>query len=454
MPSRSRSPLRRGGGADAPSSRDAPRPGRRAPDRRDEPRRAVATKCAGTTASRSRALRVAARARARLVGRVALAAAAAAGAEDPLAVAARSTGHPENAAASFRGGLVAARIRDGGVPPRPAARSRAARGRRGARPAPRHRRRAARPARDGSRHDVVFNLQHLGLLLAGMADLGAFAAHAMDDRLHEPLPRRPLPPVDAIADLLCGAGALGACWSGAGPSVLAVVADDVVQRRPRGAARFGDRARRCGPRARPDPGGSSGVTALAGGTTRGRRGVRPRRGHLDPELRGDRRPRVRGHRARRDERLPLLVAAVVLVAWRGPSCAGSTVRAGSGSRLRCRGGVHERLLLPGGLPAAARHGGLDRVPWAVHARLVAGAGRRHLLFARSGSSASCCSRAPAAGSPRSGRSSRSGPLSGGRSSRSRPSAWASMTQGIDGLALAMCVAALLVAPFTARAYPR
>ena len=155
---------------------------------------------------------------------VALAAAAAAGAEDPLAVAAALDGHPENAAASFRGGLVAASVRDGGVRAAPLPLD----------PALRvvvvvpdqllatADARAVLPEMV-SRHDVVFNLQHLGLLLAGMADLGAFSAHAMDDRLHEPHRAALFPQSTAIADLLCGAGALGACWSGAGPSVLAVV---------------------------------------------------------------------------------------------------------------------------------------------------------------------------------------------------------------------------------------
>ena len=155
---------------------------------------------------------------------VALAAAAAAGAEDPLAVAAAADGHPENAAASYRGGLVAASVRDGGVetaslpldpalrvvlvvpdeelPPEDA--------------------RAVLPE-TVARRDVVFNLQHLSLLLAGMADLGAFTKHAMDDALHEPHRAALFPHASAIADHLCGAGALGACWSGAGPSILAVV---------------------------------------------------------------------------------------------------------------------------------------------------------------------------------------------------------------------------------------
>lgn len=155
---------------------------------------------------------------------VALAAAAAAGAEDPLAVAAAADGHPENAAASYRGGLVAASILDDGVQAAPLPLDPALRI---VLVIPDHElatsdARAVLPE-TVSRRDVVFNLQHLGLLLAGMADLGAFSSHAMDDQLHEPY-RAPLfPQATAIADHLCGAGALGACWSGAGPTVLAVV---------------------------------------------------------------------------------------------------------------------------------------------------------------------------------------------------------------------------------------
>ncbi len=161
-------------------------------------------------------------------GAVALAAAAAAGAEDPLSVAASVEGHPENAAASFRGGLVAASVCDGVVhsaplPLDPALRvvvvvpdvelSTADA-------------RAVLPE-TVARADVVFNLQHLGLLLAGLADLGAFRTHAMDDHLHQPW-RAPLfPHASTIGDHLVGAGALGACWSGAGPSILGIVSPQV-----------------------------------------------------------------------------------------------------------------------------------------------------------------------------------------------------------------------------------
>jgi homoserine kinase len=155
---------------------------------------------------------------------VALATAAAAGAEDPLAVAVAADGHPENAAASFRGGLVAASVREGGVltaplPLDPALRVVAV--------VPDRElatldARAVLPA-SFDRDDVVFNLQHLGLVLAGLADLGAFGSGAMDDRLHQPHRAALFSEATAIADHLCGAGALGACWSGAGPSVLGIV---------------------------------------------------------------------------------------------------------------------------------------------------------------------------------------------------------------------------------------
>ena len=52
---------------------------------------------------------------------LAVAAAVAAGAADPLLVSTRVDGHPENAAASLMGGLVVARSNDGGVVARPLA---------------------------------------------------------------------------------------------------------------------------------------------------------------------------------------------------------------------------------------------------------------------------------------------------------------------------------------------
>ncbi len=155
---------------------------------------------------------------------VAVAAAAAAGASDPLGIAAAIDGHPENAAAAFRGGLVAA-ARTGGtvdaasLPLDPALRAVVVVPDQELRTSDARRVLPELVARD----DVVFNLQRVGLLLAGLADLGAFSPSATADRLHQPF-REPLfAHAVPIADELCGAGALGASWSGAGPSVIAIV---------------------------------------------------------------------------------------------------------------------------------------------------------------------------------------------------------------------------------------
>jgi homoserine kinase len=156
---------------------------------------------------------------------LAVAAAAAAGSSDPLAVAAGVDGHPENAAASVLGGLVAASTIEGRplaaklsldpelrfvvlVPSRPLATARA---------------RAALPAQV-PHVDASFNLGRMGLLVAGLADRRLLVREATDDRLHQTA-RTPLFPESThlLAGLL-DAGALATCWSGAGPSLLAICA--------------------------------------------------------------------------------------------------------------------------------------------------------------------------------------------------------------------------------------
>lgn len=154
---------------------------------------------------------------------LAVAAAAAAGASDPLAVAAASDGHAENAAASVHGGLVAASMVNGHATAAPLALD----------PAlmfvllvpSRHlstkRAREALPAHV-PHHDAAFNLGRMGLLLAGLADHRLLVHEATDDKLHQAA-RTPLFPESSI--LLRGlldAGALASCWSGAGPSLLAI----------------------------------------------------------------------------------------------------------------------------------------------------------------------------------------------------------------------------------------
>jgi homoserine kinase len=152
---------------------------------------------------------------------LAAAAAAAAGSRDPLAVAARVDGHPENAAASVVGGLVGATMVKGAVravrlpvdpglvfvavvPERQLATSRA---------------RQALPLQV-LRSDATFNLGRMALLLAGLADRELLTREAAEDRLHQDY-RSPLfPEAPQLLARLVSAGALASCWSGAGPSLI------------------------------------------------------------------------------------------------------------------------------------------------------------------------------------------------------------------------------------------
>jgi homoserine kinase len=155
---------------------------------------------------------------------LAAAAAAAAGSDDPFAVAAAYDGHPENAAASAFGGLVAATSVGGApvhvalpladalefvaiVPDRNLATPEA---------------RGVLPERL-SREDAVFNLGRLGLLVAGLADPAVLVPAATEDRIHQPARTTLFPEAPALLAALVDAGALAACWSGAGPTLIGFV---------------------------------------------------------------------------------------------------------------------------------------------------------------------------------------------------------------------------------------
>jgi homoserine kinase len=162
---------------------------------------------------------------------LAVAAAAAAGADDPLAVAAAVDGHPENAAASVLGGLVTATVVNEHpvaarlsldhdlrfvllIPSRPLATAR------------------ARQALPGQvpHQDAAFNLGRMGILLAGLADHRLLVREATEDRLHQAA-RTPLFPESGyLTGGLVEAGALAACWSGAGPSLLGICTSDSAPR--------------------------------------------------------------------------------------------------------------------------------------------------------------------------------------------------------------------------------
>jgi len=154
---------------------------------------------------------------------LAVAAAAAAGHEDPFSWGVRVDGHPENAAASAFGGLVAATMVDGvavwrhlpldpdivfvGVVPDRVLLTKEARG-------------VLEPA--VSRADAEFNLGRLALLIAGLADRRQLIPEAGDDRMHQDARAVLFPQSTAILAGLRRAGALTSFWSGAGPTLLAV----------------------------------------------------------------------------------------------------------------------------------------------------------------------------------------------------------------------------------------
>lgn len=170
---------------------------------------------------------------------LALAAAAAAGADDPLAVAARIDGHAENAAASLLGGLVAA----GTVAGRVAARRLALDERwrfvcvvPDVELATSDARRVL--PREVPLADAVFDLNALALLVAGLADADQFVEGSMDDRLHQPYRATLVPFADDLLDALRAAGARGACWSGAGSTMLGLALEGAAEEVARGARAF------------------------------------------------------------------------------------------------------------------------------------------------------------------------------------------------------------------------
>lgn len=161
---------------------------------------------------------------------LAAAAAAAAGSDDPFAVAAAYDGHPENAAASVFGGLVAATSVEGApahaalpladdleivaiVPERNLATPEA---------------RGVLPDRF-TREEAVFNLGRMGLLVAGLADAAALRPAATEDRIHQAARTMLFPEAPVLLSALVEAGALAACWSGAGPTLIGFVTAGSVE---------------------------------------------------------------------------------------------------------------------------------------------------------------------------------------------------------------------------------
>ena len=145
-----------------------------------------------------------------------------------LSLAARAEGHPDNVAAALHGGVTVACETPTGVVAV-------------AVPAPDNLRwvalvpevtsttaeaRAVLPP-TVPRADAVFNVQRASLLLASLQAKRADLLHAaMDDRLHQPYRVKLFPWMPAVVAAAREAGALGCVLSGAGPSLLAAVAEN------------------------------------------------------------------------------------------------------------------------------------------------------------------------------------------------------------------------------------
>ncbi|MEI7653731.1 MAG: homoserine kinase [Actinomycetota bacterium] len=158
---------------------------------------------------------------------IVLAAAAAAGASSPAEYACRFDGHAENAVASWLGGLVATWedgkeltiVRPGldaswkfvvAIPDVNLDTERA---------------RSVLPAQVPYA-DAINNLGRLLPLVQGLGDHREMKPTLMHDNLHQPYRSALLPFAQPVLDAMVGAGAQGACWSGAGSSLLGITLDD------------------------------------------------------------------------------------------------------------------------------------------------------------------------------------------------------------------------------------
>ncbi len=172
---------------------------------------------------------------------LALAAAAAAGSLNPLAVAVAVDGHAENAAASLMGGLVAVAVDAGEpvvsqfpldekyrfvvvVPEEPLATATA---------------RSVLPEQV-TLGDAIFNISRIGPLLAGLGDHTRMRPGLLHDRLHQSYRSSLLTFSDPILSAMVESGALGACWSGAGSSMLGLATIDSADEIRRTAQRILD----------------------------------------------------------------------------------------------------------------------------------------------------------------------------------------------------------------------
>jgi homoserine kinase len=80
-----------------------------------------------------------------------------------------------------------------------------------------------------TREDAVFNLGRMGLLVAGLAYPAALRPAATEDRIHQAARTELFPQAPGLLAALVEAGALAACWSGAGPTLIGFVTPDSTE---------------------------------------------------------------------------------------------------------------------------------------------------------------------------------------------------------------------------------
>ncbi len=150
-----------------------------------------------------------------------LAVAKSAGSDDPLKVAVELEGHADNAVASFVGGLVAAEYSKGKinyvsididarlefvlfVPDFELSTKKA---------------REVLP-NSYSRQLISNSLGRLALTVAGLSDLNKLLPVAFEDLVHQPYREHLYPDSKVVINQMVQCGAVGAVWSGAGPSIV------------------------------------------------------------------------------------------------------------------------------------------------------------------------------------------------------------------------------------------
>lgn len=156
--------------------------------------------------------------------------------DEILAEATRLEGHPDNTAACWMGGFVAAcwdgaRLHAVSIAPPPSWRALIVLPEK---PLPTTTSRAVLPESYSSA-DVVANLQRVALLTAAFAaGRGDVIAEAMRDRMHQPYRREVCPLLPKLLPLSGKQGILGVALSGAGPGVLVLIDSDEHARRVEG----------------------------------------------------------------------------------------------------------------------------------------------------------------------------------------------------------------------------